>query len=413
MLSDEVIEKVSERLINRIEQANTYILTKMGEDIKKIGSLTPTEAQQLGQILKYGGDYEKIARELARITNLNVQDIYEIFEEVAKSDYRFAKQFYDYRGVRYIPYDQNIELHRQVDAIRNIMLQNYISKTNAIGFTFTDLNGNKTFKSLDNTYRELIDKAVLSVSQGKTTFQDEMYRAIKEIGASGLKTLDYESGRSMRLDSAVRMQMRDTLRELHNEEQRLFGEEFDADGVELSVHFNPAPDHEEAQGKQFSNEEYEKLQTTGIATTYDNKQVDMHLELKDGSSALTFRPISKHNCYHYTFAIVLGVSEQAYSNEELKKIIDDNNKGFELDGKHYTNYEGTQLQRSIERKIREQKDIQIMARSSDQQDIVQECQKNISNLTKKYKELSSNSGLKTKMQRLRVSSYKKVGGLDK
>ena len=413
MLSDEVIEKVSERLINRIEQANTYILTKMGEDIKKIGSLTPTEAQQLGQILKYGGDYEKIARELARITNLNVQDIYEIFEEVAKSDYRFAKQFYDYRGVRYIPYDQNIELHRQVDAIRNIMLQNYISKTNAIGFTFTDLNGNKTFKSLENTYRELIDKAVLSVSQGKTTFQDEMYRAIKEIGASGLKTLDYESGRSMRLDSAVRMQMRDTLRELHNEEQRLFGEEFDADGVELSVHFNPAPDHEEAQGKQFSNEEYEKLQTTGIATTYDNKQVDMHLELKDGSSALTFRPISKHNCYHYTFAIVLGVSEQAYSNEELKKIIDDNNKGFELDGKHYTNYEGTQLQRSIERKIREQKDIQIMARSSDQQDIVQECQKNISNLTKKYKELSSNSGLKTKMQRLRVSSYKKVGGLDK
>ena len=413
MLSDEVIEKVSERLINRIEQANTYILTKMGEDIKKIGSLTPTEAQQLGQILKYGGDYEKIARELARITNLNVQDIYEIFEEVAKSDYRFAKQFYDYRGVRYIPYDQNIELHRQVDAIRNIMLQNYISKTNAIGFTFTDLNGNKTFKSLENTYRELIDKADLSVSQGKTTFQDEMYRAIKEIGASGLKTLDYESGRSMRLDSAVRMQMRDTLRELHNEEQRLFGKEFDADGIELSVHFNPAPDHEEAQGKQFSNEEYEKLQTTGIATTYDNKQVDMHLELKDGSSALTFRPISKHNCYHYTFAIVLGVSEQAYSNEELKKIIDDNNKGFELDGKHYTNYEGTQLQRSIERKIREQKDIQIMARSSDQQDIVQECQKNISDLAKKYKELSSNSGLKTKMQRLRVSSYKKVGGLDK
>ena len=41
-------------------------------------------------VLKYGGDYEKIANKLAKITKLNKNDIYKIFEAVAKKDYRFA-----------------------------------------------------------------------------------------------------------------------------------------------------------------------------------------------------------------------------------------------------------------------------------------------------------------------------------
>ena len=109
MLSDEVLDKVIERLTNRIEQGNEYILKKMGESIKKIGTLTETQAQQIIQILKYGGDYKKIVNELVRITNFNVKDIYEIFEEVAKNDLEFSKQFYDYRNINFIPYDENKE----------------------------------------------------------------------------------------------------------------------------------------------------------------------------------------------------------------------------------------------------------------------------------------------------------------
>lgn len=69
MLSDEVIEKVIERLIRRIEQGNEYVLQKIGESVKKIGTLTPSKAQELVQVLKYGGDYDKIVNKLKEITN--------------------------------------------------------------------------------------------------------------------------------------------------------------------------------------------------------------------------------------------------------------------------------------------------------------------------------------------------------
>ena len=95
MLSQEVEEKLAEHLVNRIEEANSYILKRIGEAIKQISTLTPIQAYQIQQILKYGGTYNEIAKELARVSGKNVQDIYKIFEEVAKNNKQCAKQFYE------------------------------------------------------------------------------------------------------------------------------------------------------------------------------------------------------------------------------------------------------------------------------------------------------------------------------
>ena len=402
MLSDEVIERVVERLVNRIEQGNEYVLKKIGESVKKIGTLSPSKAQELVQVMKYGGDYDKITKKLAEITKLNVKDIKKIFHEVAKSDYQFAEQFYKYRNKKYIPYKDNIALQNQVEAIANTMIDNYISKTKAIGFSVKDANGNVIFQTLEKTYQDTIDKAILNISQGKSTFDQEMYSILKELGSSGIKTMDYASGRSVRLDSAIRMITKDSLRELHNEEQKIFGEEFNSDGVEISTHLNPAPDHEYVQGRQFSNEEFEKFQNDIDAVDYQGMSFSAEFEGHDR------RSISQYNCYHYTFAIILGVSKPEYSNKQLQQIIDNNNKGFEYEGKHYTNYEGTQLQRKIETEIRKQKEIQIIGKASDNKELILDTQEKINTLTKKYKELSKISNLPTKMERMRVSGYKRV-----
>lgn len=54
MLSQEVEERLAEHIVSRIKEANTYILKKIGEAIKQISTLTPSQARQLQQILKYG-----------------------------------------------------------------------------------------------------------------------------------------------------------------------------------------------------------------------------------------------------------------------------------------------------------------------------------------------------------------------
>ena len=240
MLSQEVEERLAEHLVNRIEEANTYILKKIGEAIKRISTLTPSQAYQISQILKYGGTYNEIAKELARVSGKNVQDIYKIFEEVAKNNKQFAKHFYKYRNIDYIPYNKDIALQNQVNSIARLTAETYlnIANTRGIGFLFRNQNGQMYFKDIQQAYYEIIDRGILAISQGKETFQTEMRRIIKDVGNNGV--VIYESGRTRRLDSAVRMNLLDGIRQVSNETAQRFAQEYNADGIEISVHSNPA-----------------------------------------------------------------------------------------------------------------------------------------------------------------------------
>lgn len=397
-MNEETIELLVERLVNRINKANEFFLTKIGESVKKIRELTPTQAHQLVQILKYGGNYEEIINEISRLTNLNIHDIDAIFNEMAKKDYLFAEQFYKYRGVEYVQYSENKALLRQVSALASITKQemyNYARTTN-LGYSIRDLQGNVKFVGLRETYNRVLDEAVLNVGTGIDTFDNAMSRIMKDIGGNGLKTVDYASGRSIRLDSVARMHLKGALRNLHNEVQKQVGEEFGANMIEISVHEHPAPDHY-MQGKQMMIEEYEKMQN--------------HLPFKDLQGNVyepLDRPISELNCYHYVFYGIAGVSKPNYTDEELNNILKENEKGIELDGQKYTIYEMSQIQRRLETSIRKQKDLQIIGRASGNKEIVENAQRKITELTHKYKQISDVSGLPYKRDRLRVSNYKRV-----
>lgn len=408
-ISDEQIQRLSEILSEKINKANVSFLKEIGKTIKRIKKLSPTKAHQLIQILRYGNKVDNVVDEISKLVNVNEKAIYKVFDEYAKIDQDFYEQFYKYRGIPFIPYEENEILKRQTEAIVNIVgdkLKN-LTGSRAIGYTIIDKNGNVVFKGIRETYESLLDEALLNVSQGKETLDSSLRRILKSIGRSGLKYLDYESGRSIRIESMVNMHLMDGIRQLHNENQKIYGNEFGSDGIEISVHEFPAEDHEEAQGRQFTNEEYERLQNMGVARDIDGEEVNIHRETKNGL-ADDFRPISQYNCYHYIFPIIIGVNKPEYSKEELKNINKRNKDGFEFEGKHYTMYQGTQLQRKIETEVRKNKDLQILARESDDKELLIESQTKINQLTNKYKELCEVSGLPSKNKRMSVSGYHKI-----
>lgn len=399
MLNNNQEEQLVQLLIDRINALNEDILEIIGNRIKEIGEMTPTQVHQINQMLMYNTDIKEIVEKLAEVSGMNVNDIYSLFEYSAKTNQDFARQFYRARGISYIPYAQNKVLKDQVRAIAEITAREYanISRTSAIGYTIKDLDGNITFKDISSAYKDIIDKAILNVGQGKTTYQQEMRNAIKQIGQSGLKTLDYESGRSMRLDSAIRMNTLEGLRTLTNQIQEQFGEEFGADGVEVSHHINSAPDHiDTVDGKQFS------LNGDRVVNG------KLYKDFNTVNNSLD-RQVSTLNCRHYIFSIVLGVNKPQYTDKQLEEDKKKNKQGFDFEGKHYSNYEGEQLQRLIEREIRKQKDIQILAKASGDKELTQQVQAKITQLTTKYRQVVKVSGLPNQLKtRASVVGYKRI-----
>lgn len=395
MLSEEALERLSERLVRRIEELNTLYVNTLGEQLNTIGKLTPTQLAQLLQTIKYGGDLDKIVKKVSEITRLNVNDIYSMFEEVAKTNQNYSKKFYEYKNTKFIPYEKNKELQNYVKSMADITVNDYINLSKTMAYSIYD--GNKTkYTSLSETYQTITDRAILEITQGRDSYEQSIRKAMKELTEKGLRTVDYASGYSRRLDSSVRMNIMDGLSRLSINLQEKFGEEFGADGIEVSHHVNPAPDHEDTvDGRQFSK---------------NGTRVVNGIEYKDFNeinNKLT-RHVGEMNCYHITYSIVLGISNPLFTNEELENDKLANAKGFEFEGKHYTMYEGTQLQRQIETKIRQYKERQIGAESIENLDEVIRCQKRIRQLTDKYNELHKVSGLSTRIERLRVDNYKKV-----
>ena len=406
-ISEKTLDKLVNQLTRNVNKANEYFLKSIGEMLKQIKELSPKEAHQLVQMLKYGGNYNDILRELSNLSGIPRKEIEKVFYNYAKIDQNFYKNFYEYRNKPFIPFDENLALKRQTRAlaeITNSTLKNF-TRSRALGYSFRDTKGNVIFQGLKQTYERVLDEALLNISQGKEGFDSSMSRILNEIGQSGLRTLDYESGRSYRLDSMVEMHLRSALNNLHNENQKIIAKDIGANGVEISVHEMPAPDHEEVQGRQFTNKEYKKLQQGKIATTYEGENEGEKIQITHSRKG-TYRPISEYNCYHYVFTIVLGVNKPQYSKEQLQQIRDRNNEGFELDGKHYTMYQGTQMQRLIERKVREQQDINTLAKASDNFDLEIKSQKNINKLLNTYNKINKATGLRPNTKKLYSEGYR-------
>ena len=403
MLDESVEQALEERLAKRMQEANTHVLKTIAKTLSKIGAITPSQATKLVNVLKFGGNYNKIVKALKQYTNLNDKDIDKIFKNVAKQNEMFAKQFYDYRNIPMTPYEKNKELQAQVNAIAKATKGEMGNISDTWGFQKI-VDGKRINTPLSQVYQDVIDRGVYAISQGKESFNQETRRIINELSRSGLRKIDFDSGYSRRVDSQVRMNLKDGIRALNNTMFQQFGEEFGADGVEISVHDRPAPDHQEVQGRQFSNEEFEKFQTDQDCVDYKGKKFpSVSVETKHDR-----RSIGQYNCYHDIFPIILGLTKPRYTDEELQAIIDDANKKITFEGKEYTMYEATQLQRKLETEVRKEKDKYVMARQlgDDGEDEMLEAEKNIRLLEKKYFNLSKESGLDTDVERLWVNGYK-------
>lgn len=381
MQDEEKLDKILEKFYIRFNKYNTKILEELGNIIKQFDGLNPSQAHKLAQELKYSGNLDKITKELSRISGKSVQDIKKLYKEVAKENLEFSEA---------LKMDYTDQINRYVLTIANETTNTFknLSNTKNIGFTFKDKNGKIIFKPLENVYKDLIDEAVFNVSTGVIDYQKAMRNTINQLANSGIKVNEekttYESGYTRRIDSSVRQAVLTGVRKINLGVQEMVGEQFGADGYEISAHFPCADDHLDIQGRQYSKEEYKELNEDLV------------------------RPIGELNCTHFAFAIVLGVSLPSYTKKQLNEYKRKSLEKVTYKDKTYTKYEATQVQRKLETEIRKQKDRQIIARASGDKDAISDAQRKITQLTKEYNNFSNASGLDTYKNRLVVSGYKRI-----
>lgn len=358
----------------RFDAINTHYIKLMAKQIKEIGKLSPSNLFRLQQMSKMQQNIDSIEYMLAQETGKTLDELDKVLELSGLSVYKDAYELYVAHNRIQVPFKQN----------QNMM--NYIRSIQSLT--------HNTFMNMSNTtvifepYRNLVDTAIDAVTNGIDSYNNIIHKQLTDSALqSNLRYADeglkvtYASGLTRRLDSAVRMNVLEGVRQVNNGIREKTGEEFGADGVEVSAHALCARDHIDIQGKQFSKKEFELR----------NEELRRH--------------ISTCNCKHYTFPIILGISKPTYTDKELRQYRENSEKPVNINGREMTKYQATQAQRNMETAIRKQKDKYIFADTMGDTEMAEKIKNNINQLQSQYNSISQQAGLSPKMDRTYVPGY--------
>lgn len=401
MISDDMLQRLMQPIVDRQEKINSWVIEQIAKKIREIGQILPSDVQKLISMRNAGADVKKILKELKRLTGMQIRDIQDLVKMVAKDAYTDAKPFYEYTKTSYIPWDENTQMQRWVEALARRTSNSYRNISNAQAFMLRDPKNPTRLVAtpLAKAYQSVVDEAVQASSTGGVDYNTAMRKTLQQLVDSGIRRVTYnpESGRTytQRLDTAVRRNLMDGLRQVNQEVQNKVGEEFGADGVEISVHSNPAPDHAAMQGHQFQNKEFDKMQ---------HGQAFKDVQGRDYQGFE--RAVGTLNCRHFAYSIIIGAQKQNYTDAQLKEILDKNEKGYTFpDGRHFTMYECTQYQRQLETKVRYAKEGYVAAEAAGDSQLMEKYKAKVKDLTTKYGEFSRACGLSEKRSKMQVAGY--------
>ncbi|MDO4668956.1 MAG: hypothetical protein Q4A63_03975 [Butyricicoccus pullicaecorum] len=374
LLNENWLKELPEQMVTRLNAVNEFAVHRVCKRIKTIGELAEHDISAIKSAVQYAGaDMDAIKKQLARAVNGINTDIEHIFDEVENANVEYLNPLYEYRGKTKLVAGAGY-IHTLVKAVerRTKGIYRNLSDTHAIGFR---VDG-KTIP-IRHTYINIIDRAIYLAQSGMVDYHTALRTVVNELSKSGLRRVDFESGYTRRLDSQARMNILEGVRQVNAEILAQAGEEFGADGVEISAHALCAPDHINIQGKQFSKKHFDMLQS----------------KLK--------RPIGTLNCHHFATPIILGVSQPVYTADELLQLRKKSREKIEHEGKVFTRYEASQEQRKRETAIRYAKERRDALMASGDEMGAKAADKRAREMTRKYREFSAAAGLEPKPKRLR------------
>ena len=406
MLSEIDVENLIQPFADRQKAIEDYIINLIAERVREIGKMLPSDIYKLERLLKTGSDVKDINKQLARLTGLQESEIKKLIKTVAADSYADAKPFYDYRHKPYIPLMQNEPLARVIEAVGLQTIAEYknLADSRMIGFVIRDLKhpGKFKFHNIAQTYKTVLDEAIQAAQSGVIDYNTAMRRTLKQLNNSGLKKVYWESGYRQRLDTAVRRNILDGIRQINQKVHEILGRQFGSNGYEITAHYNPAPDHAPWQGHILREKEYLKLQDHRAFKDVDGQRFPAQERI-----------LGQYNCKHFAYPIIIGVSKPKYTKKQLQDILDENEKGATIGGKHYTGYELTQRQNELALKVRQAKDGQVMARNAGDIDLAKQYQATVNKYTKMYdafnkQVLSQIPSWSARKDKLTVSGYKRI-----
>ncbi len=331
-MRDDYKNQMSSKIAARYISLEERIMQDIVRRIKKAGEITSTADWQINRLRILGYSSEDIEREIKKALNASYPDMFELYDKVIDWEYVRNKDIYEQINAQYIPFEENEQLKQITDAIVQQSLEDLENITNSLGF-YLDYNDKKVLTPLSQVYINYLDNACYDIVTGAFDYGSVLRKVVTQLTNSGLRQIDYSSGRANRVDVAVRRAVMTAVSQITGKISEYNAQKLGTEYFEVEWHAGARPTHAVWQGHVWSKEQLYSVCGLGTVTG-----------------------LLGANCYHTYYPFFPGISERNWSDDWLEEQNRKENEPREFQGKGYTLYEAKQRQRQMETAMRAQRE---------------------------------------------------------
>ena len=386
MFTPSELERMPVEIERRMSELEERILEDIIRRIRINDEITRSADWQIYRLVQMGQSTEYIQKQIQLALNFTDEEIKNLYEGAIKSGYTRDEDVYDKVGADFIPFKDNTELQQLIQSVIEQTKEQMENITQTLGFAI-DMGGKRVFTPLAEYLQKTLDTAVLEVTSGTFDYNTTLKKVVAELTKSGLRTVDYETGWSNRIEVAARRALmtgaNQVVGKINDQNAKALGTDF----FEVSWHATARPTHQEWQGRVYSRKELVDICGLGTVTG-----------------------LLGANCYHSYFPFVPGISKRQWTDEQLDEMNAKENELKTYRGKDYTTYEATQRQRRLESLMRSQRQRIKLLKSggADEEDIISAMAKYRATMSQ-YTAFSKQMGLPQQRERIYIDGLGRVG----
>lgn len=343
------IEKLTVKVSNIFSELEVRIMTDIVRRIKENSFASASVDWQISRLQQLGMAEEDIRGWIQSALQATDAEMDRIFSDEVYKQYYEQEHFFKLAGMQQIPLEENFVLQQLIEATKKQLQGEYKNLTGSMGFAIRNpATGRIQSSPLLEYYRTTMDQAVIDIKSGAFDYNTVLKRTVNQMTASGLRYIEYDSGHRDRIDVAARRAILTGFRQVQGKIMEMLANQLGTDLYEVSYHVGARPTHQPWQGKVWSMQELKQVCGLGEIT---------------GLKGI--------NCYHDYKPIPPG-AKRTYTDEQLQKMLEEENTPKEYNGKQYTTYEALQQQRKMERGMRAQRQkIKLLQQGgADEQEII-------------------------------------------
>lgn len=326
------LERASMALDEPMREMEMRIMKDIVRRIRDNGEITAAADWQITRLVQLGVGMAEIHAAITDALNTTDKITDKLFKDVIKQGYVRDKSLYSALNKVQIPFNDNEPLQQLIGAVTTQTNKTMHNITQSLGFAQRGADGKIHFTAMADYYQQTLDKAMLDISSGAFSYDEVLKRTVREMTDSGVRTVDYASGSSNRVNVAARRAVSTGMTQLTAQVNEQNAEKLDTEWFEVSWHSGARPSHWWG-GRWFTKDQLVSICGLGDVTG-----------------------LCGVNCYHSYDPVIPGLSEPTYSQEELEEMNRKEQEPVEYNGKKYTKYEATQRQRKLETTMRAQRE---------------------------------------------------------